>query len=353
MEHETTWNSTAVGGAAPACHKAVEEGPVAVLRCPGPEFICEQRIPLVAGFSKERHERIATCPGFRTSLKADLGPEAKADAYPLAQCLGGRIRHGLVDLGADRGRDPATLRSALSSLPRLEAAAQYGLVLPEARNQGERERRGSHRALEALPVAPYKKKPNDLGPISSSSTKAASSCFPTSVGLGHPKDRRRFCAVPGTGRRFRPSRPWWCRRAVDAWRSTPGSIRRRTSIRFWRRDSWATCSKRCEGQSYFFGMVAASTKDRPSGSSFVGIGVCTRFASRATRLSSTLRSGSGSSSKTPWPTVRPRTCATSRAAFIVRSSGFASPRSCCGPASMLPISHGNDKPSFHYLCKGQ
>lgn len=174
MGHETPWNNATVGGAAPTCHKVVEGGPILIRRCPEPELIREQRLPLVAGFSGERHEWIAACPGFRTSSKADPGPEAKADAYPFTQCLGRRIRHGLVDTGPNRKCDSAALRSALSPLPHLEAVARSGLVLPEARNPGTGERRRSHRALEALPVAAYKKKPKDLGPISSFSTRAAS-----------------------------------------------------------------------------------------------------------------------------------------------------------------------------------
>lgn len=285
MGHETPWNSAAVGGAAPARHKVAEEGPAVVHRCPGPEFIREQRIPLVAGFPEERRQWAAARPRFGASPKADASAETKADAYSLAQCLGRRLRHGPLDPGPDRGSDQAALRGGLSPLPHLEALAWAGLVLPEARDQGAGERRRIHRALEALPVAAYKKKPKDLGPISSSSTRAGSSCFPTSVGPGPLRDRRRSCAVPDTGRRYRPSRPWRCRRAAGAWRFTPGSIPRRTSIRSWRPSSWDTCSKRSGGMLCFFGTAATSTRGRPSGSSSASIRACTPSGSRAILMS--------------------------------------------------------------------
>src|SRR3989338_528167 len=342
MGHETPWNTATVGDATFVCRKVVEEGAAPVHRCPGRGLLREQRLPVVAVFPKKGREWIAARSGHRTPPEADPGTEAKADAYSLAQCLGRRIRHGPLDPGTNRGGNPAALWGGLSPLPRLEAVARAGLVLPEARDQGAGERRGSDRALEALPVAAYKKKPKDLGAISSFSTRAGSSCFPTSVGPGHLKDRRRFCVVPDTGRRFRLSRPWLYRRTAGGWHSTPVSTPRRTSIPSWPPNSWDTCSKRCGDLSCFFGIAAISTRGRRSGSSSASIRACTPSGSRDILPSSTRRSGFGSCSKSPWPIVRQRICATSRAEFIVPSRGFASPRSCSGPASMLPICHGQD-----------
>ena len=353
MGHETPWNNPRVGKTKTEGRKADEGRPFLIGCRPDVELLSKQRLSMVASVSEERRERIEAHPGFRPSPAVELSAEAQADADTLSQCVGRRILHGSVDPGPDRGGDPAAPWSELSPLPYLEAPSGPGLVLPEAQVQGPREERGRHRALETVSVAAYKKKPNDLGPISSSSTKAGSSSSRTSVGPGRRGAKRRFCAVPATGRSSRRSRPWWFRRAAGAWRSMPAFTPGRTSTRYSRPSSWATCSKPCVATLCFCGTAAANIRDCLSATSSGGICACIRSTSLAMPPSSIRRSGSGSWSRDPWPTARPRTFMNLRPSSTVRSSGCGNPKNCSGPASTPLSSHGNDERLFHYLCKGQ
>lgn len=86
-----------------------------------------------------------------------------------------RICHRPVDPAAHSQADRETFRDTLSSRPCVAGDAGLGLDVSEAGAAGSATGRESHRALEETRVAAYKKKPENLGPISSSSTKADSS----------------------------------------------------------------------------------------------------------------------------------------------------------------------------------
>jgi hypothetical protein len=106
---------------------------------------------------------------------------------------------------------------ALSPLARVEGLAKLALELSGTGTPGHPARRTSHCALEALQVAGHKKKPEDLGPISRSSTRAAFCSSPCVVGPGRLRDRRRSSS---TATNMIASRRWLlsrCRPNASTW----------------------------------------------------------------------------------------------------------------------------------------
>ena len=87
------------------------------------------------------------------------------------RCL--RLPQRTMDVGSHRRGDCAGVRCILSSQSCMAAASSTLLVLPGSGVAGHAARRGRHRPLEALPLAAYKKRLANLGPIWPSWMKAA------------------------------------------------------------------------------------------------------------------------------------------------------------------------------------
>ena len=122
-----------------------------------------------------------------------------------------------MDLEAHGHGDLAGVPSALSPLARVEGLAELALELSSTGTPGHPARRARNRALEALPVAGHKKKPENLAPISRSSTRAAFCSSLRVVGLGRLKDRRQSSSTATSltaSRRWPPSR---CPRSASTW----------------------------------------------------------------------------------------------------------------------------------------
>jgi hypothetical protein len=126
--------------------------------------------------------RLSMAPGLAAGGRGGLGPPAEPGAAapvdrPAVPPAGRAVGPGgpipwrcqrAGDLVAHRGRDAGALWGARSPGTRLEARAPPGLEVSGARRPGQPTRRTDHGALEALPVAGHKKKPDDLGPTSPS-----------------------------------------------------------------------------------------------------------------------------------------------------------------------------------------
>ena len=95
-----------------------------------------------------------------------------------------------MDAQAYSPRDQARIQRSSSSFSCLENTAPRRLELSGARAPCDPKGRRSHRTLEALQVACYKKKPEDLVPTSFSSMKAAFCSFRRDVEHGDFKAKR-------------------------------------------------------------------------------------------------------------------------------------------------------------------
>ncbi len=300
--------------------------------------------------------------GWRESAPAQACAWASADAdtateAPLVAVAGQgapvrRIYDRPVDPAAHRHADQETFWDTLSSRPCVAGDAGLGLDVSEAGAAGAATRRARHRALEDTRVAADKKKPKDLGPISSSSTKAASSSSLTSARPGRRSDRPRCSdtAIDGIAYPSSPVSP--C--------PHPGGISgctfvsTRSTSPAWRLSgSCATFSGICVDRWCSCGMAAPSTRASSSKTSCARTHGFTSIGSRPTPRSSTRTSLSGPRPSTLYPMVRHTTSPSLGRSCAVLSTAFAGPSDCCGPASTRPICHGHAPRDIHSLCESQ
>jgi hypothetical protein len=189
-------------------------------------------------------------------------------------------------------------------------------------------------------MAPDKKTPPDVAPISSSSMKAASSSFRTFAGPGHPAARPRVCATATVATASRSAAGWWSRPDGGAWRSisgvAPAISPASTSAR-----SCTTCSATCAVPWSCSGIAAPSTDAGRCGRSSSAIRVCTSMTFPRTRRSSTPRSMCGPRRIRRSPMARPTISASSGTDWIPLSDASAARSGCSGHASTPRTSHGH------------
>jgi len=352
MSHATFWYAQATGEApSPRC-SAVEVGPDPFDRRPSSRGSREFGLSLVGGVPANGEARTGrqTRPG--TSVATVRRGEAStcevADPWRATRRLPDR---SLDAAAGDRTDSPEVWR-ALSPCACLEGANRIGLELSETRASRGRARRGSHRPVDEGRVAPDKKTPLGVAPISCSSMRAGSCSSRMSAGPGRPRDRRR-ASVTGTATIVCPSAVGWrCRPGDGGWRSicgvgltiSPASISRPSSV-----TSCAICAER----STCSGIVARSIAGVRSGlSSPLILGsMCTTspptrrnsirpntYGLRLTMNSPTERRMISASSAIDWPTLR---------------AACVAPKISCGPASTPQTSRGRGRGAFHYLRRTQ
>ena len=100
-----------------------------------------------------------------------------------------RLSERSVDAETNQDRYPQGVRCCVPPQSRLAAVAPCRLVVSSARGPGDPTGPRGHCSLEALPVAAYKKRRNDLGPIWFSSMKAAFFSFRPVDGHGDQPGR--------------------------------------------------------------------------------------------------------------------------------------------------------------------
>lgn len=167
-----------------------------------PEFGCS----LVAGLPDEWPSRRAK-PG-------KVGPTAtprRSTETAFEETITARrgfcgIYHRFMDLEAYRPADSERIRHSLHECRRLEAVAtSFRMELSEAGETGVAKGRKRDREMESKNLAPDKKKPENLGPISRFLMKADSCLFLLSAERGLQPDVHRFCATAIAGIKYRPS----------------------------------------------------------------------------------------------------------------------------------------------------
>jgi len=189
-------------------------------------------------------------------------------------------------------------------------------------------------------MAPDKKTPHDVAPISSSSMKAASSSFPTFAGPGHRAARPRVCATATAATASRSAAGWWSRPGGGAWRSisavAPAISPASTSAR-----SCTTCSATCAVPWSCSGTAAASTGAWRFGRSSSATRACASMTFPRTRRSSTPRSMCGPRLIRRSPMAPPTISANSGTDWTPPSDASAAPSPCSGHASTPRISLGH------------
>lgn len=218
MGHETPWNRQAVGSSQTPRHRPAASGKDVPRRGSRREGVREFPGAVGPGLSEERAEGTAGA-GHAGAALAIVDQPARTVPTPAGR--GGRerrVRDRLVDTAAHGQADRQALWRPLHHRGRVEAVADRpGLELAKARTPSHPAGRGGHRTLEEHELAPYKKTPRDVGPISRSSTKAAFCSCPTWRRPGRQEGTRRCCAIAtrAIGSPRSPASP--SPRGTDAW----------------------------------------------------------------------------------------------------------------------------------------
>lgn len=278
--------------------------------------------------------------------------EAQAPATAEQRALRSRIHDRPLDPATDCQADRKALRDSLPPGPCVAGDDESRMDVAEAATSGHTKRRGNHRPLEEIRVAGYKKKPEDLGPISYFSTKAGFSSSLTSARPGHRSGRRPSSdtAIGEIG--FLPSLPSPYPRCGSGLDFT--SVCTASTSLVWRSsDSCTTFSGTCAGRLYSFGMAAPSTGVSSLRSFCAATSASMCIGSRPIPRSLTLTSSCGQRPNTPCPTVRPRTSLCLDADSVAQSTASETPSDFFDPVFMLRICHGLDDVYIHYLCEDQ
>ena len=217
MGYETPRNRAAAGKAAPAGDPAAKSAQESVGRGTSSKCFCEFGVPLVSGLPSQGPARPTTPTHSWTSTQALPIPEAQVGEGASEGTAGCGLSDRSLDLTAGGRGDQGAFRGGLSPLPRLEASIKPGMELSETGAPGTPKGRRINRSLEALPLAPYKKKPKDLGPIWSSWMNLAFCSFPISPAPGPRKGKHPFCTISTSSTGFLRSALWRCLLNEDAW----------------------------------------------------------------------------------------------------------------------------------------
>lgn len=204
MLYETQRQSPAVRKSSSAgyCHAALREN---VPRC-------RKRIGFIAEFScavvasvqdrrSPRHSKSGEMGTTTTSCRA-AAKGFKEDTAKWSRFR--RIYHRPMDFETYCTADSKRIRYSLYKCRCLEIAApEFRMELPEAREAGFATGRKSDRGMESKNLAPDKKKPEDLGPISRFWMRAASCSFPLSVKHGLQQVALQSCGTVTGGIKYR------------------------------------------------------------------------------------------------------------------------------------------------------
>lgn len=174
MGHETHRIGREPGGAPSACRGVGQGRPRDSRDRPACWGIARSRASLDARLEEGRR--------WRAGCQAHAGPAQEVDRPAAREAPGApsrrsgrqRLSQRALDVEADCDLDSPGVRCPLSPEPSVPCPSIVWVELSGARAPGDSARRGRHRALEALPMAGYKKKREDLAPTSPSSMRAAS-----------------------------------------------------------------------------------------------------------------------------------------------------------------------------------
>ena len=352
MGHETPRNPATTGEATPTGDPVVESRERSVGSGTCLKRLQEFGLPVVRGLQKERTHRASPQPDPGPSTQVVPDPEATAGPASFGGPPGCWPSDRSVDLEADRSVDREAVSHSVPPQPCLAVTSRHGVELPETGAPSSTTRRSGDCALEAIPLAAYKKTPKGLEPLWSSSMNRASCSSPTWPAPGPRKEKHRLFTI-GTNRiGSRQSVPWRCLPNGDDWRFI-FSFAPAISRGWMSEHSSNTCSGIFGGRWCCSGIGEPSTGVKKSNTGVLNTRDSIWNVSRPMRRNSTRRSISGARRIARWPTVHRWTWSSLTEGSKARCGESGDRNNSFGPVSTLHIYHGSDRVSFLYLCETQ
>jgi hypothetical protein len=352
--YETLWNRTAVGKAAPAGHPAAKSGQKSVGSGTGLKRIGKFSVSLVPDIPRKGFTGATSPTHSRTPAQTIQVSEESVGEVAPEGTRGCRLSDRPMDLKAGSQSDRSRVWGSISPLPCLEALDEPGVELSETRAPCVAKGRRKNCSLEALPLATYKKKPKDLGPIWFSLMNLVFCLFPTSPVPGRPKGRPLSFIIPISRTEFLPLVLSRCPPKKGAWHFIFGFAH--AILQVWMCVlSSRTCSDILGVQWFCCGTEEPFTGGKKSGdSSLVNNKDCMFISFLPMLQNLTLRNMFGIRLIVRSPTVHQRISWSLKECSEIRCDEYGDPKNFSGPVSMLPIYHGYDESeTFHYLCKIQ
>ena len=342
VAYETPRNEPTVGETKTSSHRDVACGQD-VSFCRGhieDEF--EFRGTLGPVPSKTRAQRTAIKSNPRTAATAVCATEEEIAPASGERSPCRRLLHRFVDASAYCQTGSQTFWRSLPSRSHLVVNDEaIELELSETGTASLAAGREGHRALDEIHLASYKKKPENLAPISFSLTKADSFSFQTSIGHGRPEVTLQSSGIVTRETRYRPLPGSPSPRNATGWVCI--SVSTRKTSRVWKLTiSSATSCAICEDPSCSYGITALSTNASWfANSSGINPG-CIFIPSRPTRQSSTRKNMFGLNRRNTYPTARPKTSKSLAYFCVAQSITSRILRRSCVPASMPQNCPGPD-----------
>lgn len=340
MGHETLWNTKKSGEAKKSRDCAAEIGQD-LSRNSGEAGLFFELRGALAPILQEKGTRWSSIQaGFRASAAVIKSEKKKVIAVAGKRAAGGRPQHKPMDSKTHRQSDRAAFWSALFPLWRMEADDGIGVEPSKAGAPGHRKGRRSHRPMEEMCLAPYKKKPKGLKRTWLSSMNRVSSSFLMCAGHGLRWVKPPFCAIATGAIKFPPfpASPFPQAAAVSVSTSVsmpPISLALKSSA------SSATSCAICAATSCSFGTEGPFTG---AGSLKISFNTAKGFmsiVSLVTPRSSTRMSLFGQRPRETSPMARQEMSPSSARNCAVPLSGSAIPNGSYGLVSTLQSCRGN------------
>jgi len=352
MGHETPWIPRGTGKAPSTRHGVTERGQDDSVGCSALGGSVEKlRFPMVPRIPEGWVQGPSFKGDSRTSAEVIPDGARQAVGVTFVGSTDRRVSDRPLDLETDCSNHPQAIWRPVSPQPCVAVAPGDGMELPETRATGLAKERKRDRPLEGLPVAPYKKRPKDLGAIWSSSMSLASCSSLTSVvrGLRKGKHRSSITSTNRTG--FPLSTRCRCRRNGNAWHFISGS--EDGILTDWMSSLFSKSCSNISGDPWSCcGIVGPSTDAKKSNSFLLSIQGFIWNISRPMLPNLIPQNMSGIRPTGPFPIVHRRAWANSKPCCKTRYDDSGDHQDSFGLASTLLISPGADR-MFHYLCESQ
>ena len=352
MGYETPWIPRGTGEA-PSARSRVAEGRQddSVGRGTFSGSIQELRFPMVPRVPGGRIQGSSFKGDPGTSSQTVPNRASQPVGDPSVRSTGCRIPDRPLDLEAYCPNHSQALWRSVPPQSCMAVASGNELELSEARTPGFAEERESDCPLEGLPMAPYKKRPKDLGPIWSSSMSLASCLFPTFVVRGLRRGKPRCSITFTNSTEFPRSMPCRSLRNANGWRFISGSGS--ATLTGWMFGLFSKSCSSISGAPWFCCGTGGPSIGAKKSSGFLSTirgFIWNTFRPMLPSLTPLNMSGTRPTALFPIP--RLRTWPNSRQCFETRYDGSGDHQDSFGLASLLPIFLGEDS-SFHYLCETQ
>ena len=350
--HETTRKRPAVGTPPPTGDPAFGQEQVRVGHSSHSQCIEELSHSMARGLQEAWFEGTPSQTHAWASAAVVHSTEKETGKVSLERSPGHRLLNRPLDIAAYRQADRKTLPCELSSESCLAATSEDGMELPEAGTPSAPKGRRSDCPVETERLAPHKKKPQYLAPISYSWMKAAFCSSPMCDAHGHPEVRHRTSTIGSSRTESPPSALLASLHAGDTPDFTCSSARAVSSIAM-SKFSCSIFSGTCEDRLYCCGIAEQSTVIILSNRSLTNIRDSIQNSSPLMRLNLTRRNTSGTGRILRSPILSPTLGCNSITDCIPSRSSSELPRSVSGRAFMQVDCHGEDEILSLYLCEPQ